>query len=229
MDNNFNVQQTSQQGQPIPQQNSLQYTPQYQQQYTQQQTAPVQQQAQSRPSSAQPQISTGTVPTNYKKPVNNKNKNGNIIRTSIIACITAIITCLIIVPITTCVSKSNVLDGGGISITALGDDATLAEAVAVKCLPSVLSVNNYRVNKAGTQQQYATGSGVIISQDGYVLTNQHVVSGASEVTALVGGEEVTADIVGEDVSTDVAVIKIRNASNLTAMEIADSDQVKVGE
>lgn len=133
------------------------------------------------------------------------------------------------IPISNCSRNINALTPSEISINALGDDATLAEAVAAKCLPSVLSVNNYRVNKAGNEQQYATGSGVIISQDGYVLTNQHVVSGANTVKVNISGEEIVADVIGEDASTDIAVIKIKNISGLTAIDVADSDQVHAGE
>jgi Do/DeqQ family serine protease len=73
------------------------------------------------------------------------------------------------------------------------------------------------------------GSGVIISKDGYILTNNHVVDFAEEVTIkLVDNKEYKATIVGRDPSTDLAVLKI-DAKNLPILEYADSDKARVGE
>ncbi len=75
----------------------------------------------------------------------------------------------------------------------------------------------------------ASGSGFIVSTDGYILTNNHVVDGASEVRVrLLDRREFKAKVVGRDPSTDVAVIKIE-ASNLTAAPLGDSDASRVGE
>ena len=73
------------------------------------------------------------------------------------------------------------------------------------------------------------GSGVIISQDGYILTNNHVIDFADEVTVKTSeGKEYEADIIGRDPSSDLAVIKIK-ANNLPTLEYADSDKARVGE
>jgi S1-C subfamily serine protease len=73
------------------------------------------------------------------------------------------------------------------------------------------------------------GSGVIISKDGYILTNNHVVDFADEVSVkMVDGKDYNATIVGRDPSTDLAVLKI-NANNLPILEYADSDKARVGE
>src|SRR5579885_2536014 len=75
----------------------------------------------------------------------------------------------------------------------------------------------------------ASGSGFIVSSDGYILTNNHVVDGASEVRVrLLDRREFTAKVVGRDPNTDVAVIKI-DANNLTAAPLGDSDASRVGE
>ena len=75
----------------------------------------------------------------------------------------------------------------------------------------------------------ASGSGFIVSNDGYILTNNHVVDGASEVRVrLLDRREFKAKVVGRDPNTDVAVIKI-DASNLTAAPLGDSDAARVGE
>jgi len=73
------------------------------------------------------------------------------------------------------------------------------------------------------------GSGFIISPDGYILTNNHLVGKADKVTVkLLDGREFQAEIVGADKYSDVAVIKI-DAPNLTSLELADSEKLEVGE
>ena len=79
------------------------------------------------------------------------------------------------------------------------------------------------------QTEHGVGSGVIITKDGYILTNNHVVDGAQEVkVALTDGREFTAKVIGRDSKTDVAVVKIK-ADNLPVALMADSDNVKVGD
>ena len=80
-----------------------------------------------------------------------------------------------------------------------------------------------------TPKREATGSGVIISQDGYIVTNNHVVNGADELTVTLNdNREFSARIIGTDPTTDLALIKV-NASNLPAITIGNSDKLKVGE
>mgnify|MGYP001216374807 CR=1 FL=1 len=81
----------------------------------------------------------------------------------------------------------------------------------------------------GGQIRQGLGSGVIISTDGYVLTNNHVVGRADEVTVtLADGRELAAEVIGTDEKTDLAVVKV-DAGGLTASPLGDSDLVKVGE
>jgi serine protease Do len=81
----------------------------------------------------------------------------------------------------------------------------------------------------GMPRQQGIGSGVIVTRDGYILTNNHVVDGAQEVkVALQDGREFEAKIVGRDPKTDVAVIKI-DGKDLPAVPMADSDKVEVGD
>lgn len=78
-------------------------------------------------------------------------------------------------------------------------------------------------------RQEGIGSGVIVSADGYILTNNHVVDGADEVkVALQDGHEFTAKVIGRDPKTDIAVVKI-DGSSLPAVPMADSDKVEVGD
>lgn len=80
-----------------------------------------------------------------------------------------------------------------------------------------------------TPKKEGAGSGVIISADGYIVTNNHVVAGADELTVTMNdNKEYSAKIIGTDESTDLALIKI-NAKNLPAIKIGDSDKLKVGE
>lgn len=114
-----------------------------------------------------------------------------------------------------------------VTIENADESESLAEAVANKCLPSVVAVNVYK-NTQGSLALSSLGSGVILTADGYVITNQHVIDGAAAIKVTAAGQEYEADKIGEDSSSDIAVIKLKNAANLTAMELADSDQVKVG-
>ena len=87
-----------------------------------------------------------------------------------------------------------------------------------------------RQRQVQTPKRAAAGSGVIISADGYIVTNNHVVDGADELTVSLneGSKEYSARVIGADKTTDLALIKI-DAKNLPAITIANSDDVKVGE
>lgn len=116
---------------------------------------------------------------------------------------------------------------------------SLAEAVASKVLPSIVGIdvyakaaNDYSSFWGGGSTDSETlsglGSGVVISKDGYILTNYHVVEGASKLMATVGGEEREATVVGTDESSDLAVIKVE-ANDLVPVEIGSSDGLKPGQ
>ncbi|MFX5705204.1 trypsin-like peptidase domain-containing protein, partial [Acinetobacter baumannii] len=79
------------------------------------------------------------------------------------------------------------------------------------------------------EEPRGVGSGFIISADGFIMTNAHVVDGASEVyVTLTDKREFKARIVGSDTRTDVAVLKI-DGSNLPRLNMGDSDKIRVGE
>ena len=90
--------------------------------------------------------------------------------------------------------------------------------------------NGRRQRQVQTPKRAAAGSGVIISADGYIVTNNHVVDGADELTVSLneGSKEYSARVIGADKTTDLALIKI-DGKNLPAIQIANSDDVKVGE
>ena len=90
--------------------------------------------------------------------------------------------------------------------------------------------NGRRQRQVQTPKRAAAGSGVIISADGYIVTNNHVVDGADELTVTLNenSKEYSARIIGADKTTDLALIKI-DAKDLPAIVVANSDDVKVGE
>lgn len=98
-------------------------------------------------------------------------------------------------------------------------------AVVEKASGPVIHVHALRDRSPGL----ATGSGVIITPDGYALTNSHVVHGASAVEAtLAEGDTVLADVIGDDPATDLAVLKVDGARRPHA-ELADSNALRVGD
>jgi serine protease Do len=78
--------------------------------------------------------------------------------------------------------------------------------------------------------QRSLGSGFIIDKDGYIITNNHVIEGASEIRVRLSTEkEFDAEIIGRDPKTDLALIKIKSWNNLPVVELGDSDKVEIGE
>ena len=82
---------------------------------------------------------------------------------------------------------------------------------------------------AGGEVEQGSGSGVIISQDGYIVTNNHVIEGATEIGIILNtGEQYNAKLVGTDARTDLAVVKI-DASDLTYAKLGASSELRVGD
>ena len=97
--------------------------------------------------------------------------------------------------------------------------------------PGVVGILNYQKakNRRSESEPVGSGSGFIFSEDGYIITNHHVIEGAVKITVtLNNGETYDAELIGGDVMTDVAVLKI-NASGLKALPIGDSAKARVGE
>ncbi|MFD3733646.1 trypsin-like peptidase domain-containing protein [Streptomyces sp. NPDC058632] len=109
------------------------------------------------------------------------------------------------------------------SVVPAGQKGTVS-GVAEAVSPSIVEINAQ--SNAGS----STGSGVIITDDGEIITNNHVVSGASSVEVRTSdGKTYTADVVGTESSKDLALIKLRDASGLTTATLGDSDKVRVGD
>ncbi len=110
-----------------------------------------------------------------------------------------------------------------ISITSSDTSASTAEAVAAKAMPSVASVNVTYDDGSGL------GSGVILDADGNIITNYHVIDGATSISVTIGGKSYEASVVGSDSSSDLAVIKADlNGDSVTPIEIGDSSKLNVG-
>lgn len=86
-------------------------------------------------------------------------------------------------------------------------------------------------SQEGQTVEQGSGSGIIFQDDGYIVTNQHVINGASEISVIINtGEEFTAKLIGQDTKTDLAVLKIDPGdTKLTAATLGDSTTVQVGE
>ena len=117
--------------------------------------------------------------------------------------------------------------------TTVSSGMTTAQ-VAKTVSPSVVVITTEQVVYSQwswygqSQVESGAGSGVIISSDGYILTCDHVVSGASNITVTIGDKDYPATVVGEDSTSDIAVIKI-DADGLTPAIVGDSDKLAVGD
>ena len=207
-------------------------------------------------------------PGSYKNYDNNKKqKSGTSFTKSILLpFFSGVVGCAVVVG--TCFGvpsiRSNILGTGGLSTTSsntsntsgyvsqtsLSNYSDTAVYAANKILPSVVGITvEYNVNslysmfgnRSQTSSATASGSGIIISEDGYILTNNHIVSSSSDsdyyelssatkVTVKLFNDdtEYEAEIIGTDEQTDLAVIKI-DKTDLPKAEFADSDSIKVGE
>ena len=128
-------------------------------------------------------------------------------------------------PTTTSLTNVQSNKSGTGSATAKTGEAADWKTVAGEVSGSVVSI------QAALSNGTAKGSGAIVSAKGYIVTNNHVISGAQQIqVTLSNGQMYTAQVVGTDTTTDLAVIKLDNPpSDLKAVEFADSDKLAVGE
>ncbi len=114
--------------------------------------------------------------------------------------------------------------GPTVNISANQENASAAEVVAAKCLPSVASIN------VTTSQGEGVGSGVVYDTQGNILTNYHVVEDAQSLVVNLNGKSYEGTVVGSDPSSDLAVVHVDlNGDPVTPMEIADSSKLVVGQ
>ena len=129
-------------------------------------------------------------------------------------------------------TQGNSLNATNYNLTkATGSELSIQEIIA-KNENSVVAITTGSVSTDSWARQYVTngaGSGVVYSEDGYILTNNHVIDGASTIeVTLHDGTSYDATVVATDEQTDVAVLKI-NATGLTPVTLGDSSQLSVGD
>lgn len=140
-------------------------------------------------------------------------------------------------------NKVNTSTSGSLNITKTSNSATTTTAsststanstseIVKKTADSVVEISTESVVTGSFAQQYVqqgAGSGVIISQDGYILTNNHVINGANSVKVrLRDGTEYDATIIGSDSDNDIALLKV-NATGLSPATFGDSNSLAVGD
>lgn len=114
-------------------------------------------------------------------------------------------------------------EGIGFPALAEQEDTLTLREIYIKCSPSVVSITSE--SRSGN----SSGSGVIFSEDGYVVTNYHVIENGESYTVLLADERSQpARLVGSDPASDLAVLQV-NATDLTPAEFGDSDEVYVGD
>ncbi len=136
-------------------------------------------------------------------------------------------------------ADNNAIDRGDVSswieLASKGDALTIPEVVE-KVMPSVVGISatvEYEYNygfQSGTTTATSTGTGVVMSEDGYIITNAHVVDSGIDFTVILleTNEEYKAELIAADTQADLAVLKIE-ADGLTAAEFGNSDELVVGE
>ena len=164
------------------------------------------------------------------------------------AVISSLITCCICLGVFSAAYRPNVTVGSvlpqpGEAVRARGYDGDvvqIATGTAEGTLsipdvydlasPTVVSILCKSQGGGYVQSKMSSGSGIIIRHDGYVITNNHVIDGASEITVTtIAGQNFSAKVVGRDSRTDIAVLKVDNDTALPFAELGDSSTLRVGE
>lgn len=103
--------------------------------------------------------------------------------------------------------------------------------VVTKVAPSVVSISTNVENSRGQAVGQGAGTGIIVSKDGYVMTNNHVIDGASTVSITTSAGDIyeNVKVIGSDPLNDVAFLKVSGVNNLAAAELGDSSTLKIGQ
>lgn len=119
------------------------------------------------------------------------------------------------------------------TVNTTSDSSGTIKAVVESCADSVVEIQTESISSGNSLfQQYVSsgaGSGVILTQDGYIVTNHHVIEGATSILVRTrSGDEYSAELIGSDEQSDLAVLKI-DASGLTPAVLGDSTKLEVGD
>lgn len=129
----------------------------------------------------------------------------------------------------TTINRNSTSDGNAV----VSKDEEDISAVASKVGPSVVSINTTENTQTvyGNQTEEGAGSGIIISSDGYILTNKHVISGSNTLSVVTSDGTVydNAKVVGTDALNDLAFVKIDGVNNLTPATLGDSSSIRIGQ
>jgi S1-C subfamily serine protease len=122
---------------------------------------------------------------------------------------------------------SNSSGSGSSTPATTPQSSAAAQAIADKVNPAVVDIDT----KLGYQEAAAAGTGMVLTSNGEILTNNHVVDGATSITATVvsTGKTFTAKVIGTDATDDVAVLQLQGASGLSTVNTADSSKVATGD
>ena len=122
-------------------------------------------------------------------------------------------------------SGGNGISGG--SGTGGSSSTPNSASIAAAVDPGIVDINT----TLGYQQQEAAGTGIVLTANGEILTNNHVINGATSisVTDIGNGKTYSANVVGYDRTDDIAVLQLVNASGLTTVSLGDSGSVKIGD
>ena len=110
----------------------------------------------------------------------------------------------------------------------ISDDKNKLVTASEKSIESVVTISSSN-NLSYSRQENDIGSGVVISKDGYIVTNLHILSGQNINVSLNNGKKYSASIIGIDKNTDIAVLKINPEEDLNPINIADSENLKIGD
>lgn len=119
----------------------------------------------------------------------------------------------------------NSSSGSGVAKVNSTSNLTLQE-IADKVIPSIVCIQTFNLR---SMQVAGEGSGIVMTKDGYIITNAHVIEGANSIKVIINdGTTYEAKVIGSDTLTDLALIKIE-ANNLTPAEFGNSDELKVAD
>lgn len=131
------------------------------------------------------------------------------------------------------IQQKKTTSGRTVNVVSSSEGSMSVAAIAKAVTPSIVNIDITTAPQQtpffSTDGQEGTGSGVIYSQNGYIITNNHVVADAQDITVtLASGEQVKGTVVGTDPTSDIAVVKI-NKTGLPAISIGNSSSLAVGQ
>ncbi|MBE7034715.1 MAG: trypsin-like serine protease [Ruminococcaceae bacterium] len=123
-----------------------------------------------------------------------------------------------------------ITSGDQVTPMVSGNNAASIPQIYDAVSPAVVTILCQNQNGSYLQSQMSSGSGIILRQDGYIVTNNHVIEGASQITVnTIAGQSMKAELIGRDARTDLAVLKVKADQPLPYATLGDSSTLKVGD